>query len=138
MTRLSRLPKHLRELNPQIDAQTRRAAAGVEDVADHLQQYLRTLAPDVPPPVRDQPAGPFRIDLAWPDLGLAVEVNGGYSAPRGGKHGSVRDHEKMRAIALAGWLVLVFAAEEVRHDPDKCIADIRAAVLAARELEHTS
>lgn len=132
MTRLKRLPKHLRALNPHLDMQARREAAGVIDVADELKERIRTLAPDLPTPVRDYAAGSFKIDLAWPQpIGVAVEVNGGYWAPGGGKHGSIRDHEKMRALALCGWVVLVFAVEEVRDDPIKCLYDIRAALRLA-------
>lgn len=131
MTRLSRLPAHIRALNPDLDAQTRRQAAGVVDVADELLARLRTLAPDLAADaVRDQAFGPFRIDIAIG--GVAVEVDGGQHAPGGGKHGSVRDYEKIRALVLGGWVVLRFHAAEVRDDPDKCIADIRVAIDVAK------
>src|SRR5215216_5829824 len=100
MTRLRRLPKHLRALNPHLDVQTRREAAGVIDVADELQTRIRTLAPDLPAFERDYKAGSFKIDLAFAPYRIAVEVNGGYWQPGGGKHGTIRDHEKIRALTL--------------------------------------
>lgn len=133
MTRLSRLPRHIRALNPDLDTQTRRQAAGQTDVADELLARLQILAPDLAAgAVRDQPAGPFKIDLAWPSTMVCCEVDGGQHAPGGGKHGQVRDYEKIRALVLGGWCVLRFHAAEVRDDPDKCIADIRVAIDVAK------
>ena len=52
----------------------------------------------------------WRFDFAWPDRGLAVEVEGGTWS--GGRHtrggGFEGDCEKYNAAALLGWKVLRF------------------------------
>ena len=124
MTRYKLSPA-VRALNPDVDTATRRALAGVEDCADRLLAELRTHAQDLPAPVREWRFQTFRVDLAWPESNLMIEVNGGYSSSRGGKHATARDHQKIRELTLAGYTVLVFTSGEVRADPLGCIADIR-------------
>ncbi len=86
-------------------------------MADVLLDLVRVHAPDLDGLVRDHPFQTFRVDLAWPDLRLGFEVNGGYHAKGGGKHGTVRDHQKVQDLVLNGWTVLVFSAAQVRQDP---------------------
>lgn len=54
----------------------------------------------------------WRLDLAWPDLHLAVEADGGIWV--GGRHvrgkGFEDDHRKINAAILLGWRVLRFTA----------------------------
>lgn len=73
----------------------------------------------LPEPVREwrfHPTRRWRFDLAWPDLLLAVEVQGGIY--RGGGHTSVaglkRDIEKANAATLLGWRVLMVHGDMVR------------------------
>jgi very-short-patch-repair endonuclease len=114
----------VRELNPDTaPALTRRY-----DAADTLLDYIRTLAPDMPKPVRDHPFERFRIDLAWPDKMLAVEVDGGQFKPGGGKHGSKRDYEKINALTMASWRVIRFRAIDMRADPIGTIDKIMEAL----------
>lgn len=58
----------------------------------------------------------WRFDFAWPDLRLAVEVEGGVWT--GGRHtrgsGFIADCDKYNAAALLGWRVLRFAESHVR------------------------
>ena len=58
----------------------------------------------------------WRFDFAWPDLMLAVEIEGGVWT--NGRHtrgsGFVADCEKYNAAALAGWKVLRFTESSVR------------------------
>ena len=57
---------------------------------------------------RFHPTRKWRLDIAWPDLMIAVEVQGGVWS--GGRHvrgaGYEADCEKANAAALAGWLLL--------------------------------
>jgi len=58
----------------------------------------------------------WRIDFAWPDYKLAVEIEGG--AWVYGRHtrpqGFIRDIEKYNALTLAGWHLLRFTPKQVR------------------------
>lgn len=119
----SPVSRAVRELNPD----TVKALMAQDDAADELEARIRTLAPDLPPPIRDLPFKTFRIDLAWPDTQppIAVEVDGGQHASGGGKHGSARDYQKTRQLTAAGWFLLRFTASEVRNDPLGVIAEIR-------------
>ena len=57
----------------------------------------------------------WRFDFAWPDVLLAVEIEGGTWAR--GRHtrgsGFAADCEKYNAAALAGWRVLRYTADSV-------------------------
>lgn len=129
-----RFSKDVQELNPGLDAAIvapARKKKKTEDRADLLLEQIRTHAPDIAGRfTRDLSFQTFRIDLADPELGIAVEVNGGLRRPGGGKHATSRDHHKVRELALAGWLPLVFTSSEVWHDPLGCIGYIRRAIAA--------
>lgn len=67
----------------------------------------------VPQPVaehRFHPVRRWRLDYAWPDQQVGLEVDGGAFVAQGGRHGRgvgfLRDLEKRNALALAGWLTL--------------------------------
>jgi len=57
----------------------------------------------------------WRFDFAWPDIQLAVEIEGGIWT--GGRHtrgkGFVGDCEKYNEAALMGWTVLRFPVEQI-------------------------
>ena len=60
----------------------------------------------------------WRFDVAWPDLKLAVEIEGGTYSKRGkSRHttgeGFHEDCEKYNAAALLGWRVLRFDSRHV-------------------------
>lgn len=58
----------------------------------------------------------WRFDFAWPDVKVAVEIQGG--TWNGGKHGRgsgiEKDAEKLSAAAIAGWRVLIVTGNQVR------------------------
>jgi len=123
-----RFSKDTLALNPILQEPTvRRAVTGQpEDCADLLLTHMRLHAPDLAQRfVRDYPFDRWKIDLAIPSALLGIEVNGGYSHARGGKHGTNKDHRKIRMITRAGWRVYVFTANEVRVGPLDVIAEIR-------------
>lgn len=66
--------------------------------------------------VRFHPTRKWRLDLAWPDLFVGVEVHGGIWTE--GRHtrgsGFQADREKMNEAALLGWLVLEVTGEQIR------------------------
>lgn len=59
----------------------------------------------------------WRFDRAWPELLVAVEVEG-VTGGDGGRHqrrdGFARDCEKYNAAALAGWTLLRFTPRQIR------------------------
>ena len=68
----------------------------------------------------------WRLDFSWPDLKLAVEVDGGVHRISGMQ---ARDIEKHNALALAGWMTLRFSPEQCKSG--EAVNTIKAA-LAAR------
>lgn len=121
-----RFSKDVRALNPELTASVRRAASGQEDCADTLLAQMRAHAPTLAPRfIRDYKFDRWLIDLAVPSSLLAIEVNGGYSHARGGKHGTDKDHRKIRMLTRAGWRVFIFTAHEVRTNPLGVIDEIK-------------
>ena len=76
-------------------------------------------AAGLPAPTRElvfAPPRKWRMDFAWPDRKVAVEVDGGTWI--GGRHstgaGLDKDYEKHNAAALLGWTVLRFSTSMLR------------------------
>lgn len=90
----------------------------------------------VPPPAREHrfhPKRRWRFDFAWPDLKVAVEVEGGIW--RGGRHqtpsGYRADCEKYNAATLLGWRVLRLTDQDLSN-PQQTI-DLLWQVLSLEE-----
>lgn len=73
----------------------------------------------LPTPVSEyvfHPTRKWRLDFAWPEYRLALEIHGGVYS--GGRHtrgaGFTEDREKMNEAALLGWTVIEATAEQVR------------------------
>lgn len=75
------------------------------------------------------PFGQWKIDIAFPDLRIAVEIDSW------AWHSDVQrfraDRHKGNALVRAGWTVLRFTWHDLTGRPDYVIAQIRAALLAA-------
>jgi len=73
----------------------------------------------LPPPEREfrfDSKRRWRLDFAWPEQRMAVEVDGGMWI-RGAHNRPLRiaaDHEKRNHLTLAGWRVLVFTGDQVK------------------------
>jgi very-short-patch-repair endonuclease len=91
-----------------------------------LAMHIR--AHRLPEPVREycfHPTRNWRLDFAWPELFVAVEVEGGVFARRkgnsaaGGRHnhggGYVKDLEKYNAAVAMGWTLLRFTDKAIRR-----------------------
>ncbi len=80
----------------------------------------------LPMPLTRQRLNGFTVDFHWPDLGLVVETDGlrYHRTPAQ----QARDRRRDQAHAVAGLLALRFTHEQVRHEPDKVIATLSAAV----------
>lgn len=82
----------------------------------HLEETLalHIKAEKLPAPVREfvfAPPRRWRIDFAWPELRLAVEVDGEAHRIKGRFHA---DFEKHAQLALDGWTLLRVGGREVR------------------------
>jgi len=66
--------------------------------------------------------GEYRLDLAWPAIRLAVEVDG-YIWHFSGAH-KQRDDDRRNDLQQQGWTVLVFNWRQVSHDPARVAAQI--------------
>jgi very-short-patch-repair endonuclease len=80
---------------------------------------LHMKAAGIPAPEREfrfHPPRRWRLDFAWPNLMLAVEVEGGTFS--GGRHirgkGFAQDFEKYNQAALDGWKVLRFTGDMIK------------------------
>jgi very-short-patch-repair endonuclease len=97
-----------------------------------FQLILKSL--DLPAPVtehRFHVERKWRFDFAWPDLKVAVEVEGGIWT--GGRHtrgaGFLKDMEKYNHAAAAGWCVLRCTPTTLMSGP---MLDLLARVLGER------
>lgn len=106
----------------------RRPAGGPADSSGEvlLLQLLR--AAGVPRPERQVRVGRYRFDLAWPDLRVAVELDGDHHRDR--QQLRVDDRKQNEAV-LAGWLVLRFTWDRIASAPEAVVEAVRAA-LASR------
>lgn len=119
---VSRLPGRaaLRELLDQVGAGSH----------SHLEVLgLRVLRPaGLPEPLRQHPialpGGLVRVDLAWPEVLLAVEFDG--AAFHAGRDDWQRDLRRDAALAALGWVVLRFSYADVVERPDRCVALLAA------------
>lgn len=78
-------------------------------------------------PVRVDGRFVARVDLAWPDLRVAVEYDGRWHAEPGQ---FARDRQRLNRLQAAGWRVVFVTAEDL-HRPDALVARIAQALADA-------
>ena len=67
-----------------------------------------------------------RVDLAWPELKIAIEYDGVWHA---GSQGQIdHDRKRLNRLVLSGWIVIHVTAARLRDDFDGVVAEIRAAI----------
>ena len=74
---------------------------------------------------RPLPDRKYRIDIAFPEIMLAIEVDGF------NHHGKFladfkRDRERQILLTLNGWRILRFSAGAIRQDVEHCLAMIES------------
>jgi len=69
------------------------------------------------------------VDLAYPALQIAIELDGRVHLDA---EVHERDLARQNDLVLAGWTVLRFSYERYRRRPEQVVAEIRAAISAAR------
>jgi very-short-patch-repair endonuclease len=72
------------------------------------------------------PGRKYRIDIAFPETRLAVEVDG-WSFHGKHKGDFTRDRERQNLLTLNGWRILRFTAGQIRSDIGLCVEQIRTA-----------
>ena len=86
-------------------------------------------AAGVPEPRRQHaiavPGMVVHVDLAWPEVRLAVEFDG--AAFHSGREDWQRDLRRDAALAALGWVVLRFSYADVSERPERCAAQLAAA-----------
>jgi very-short-patch-repair endonuclease len=82
----------------------------------------------------------YRVDFAWPDRGLAVEVDGGAFVGRGGQgsvisrlsavgyHQTVEDYRKRNLLNLLGWRLLAYQPQQIARG--EALTEIELALAA--------
>jgi very-short-patch-repair endonuclease len=68
----------------------------------------------------------FRVDIAFPDLKIAIEIDGW--AFHRSKERRDRDNRKRNLLGRAGWIVLTFTWEDVVHHPDYFVDEVMSVV----------
>jgi very-short-patch-repair endonuclease len=66
-----------------------------------------------------------RVDLAWPELKIAIEYDGLWHNDRQQFH---QDRQRLNALTAAGWTVLHVTAQRMRDDFDSFVAEVRATI----------
>lgn len=100
-------------------------------------RWTQCAGADVPPFVReyafDATHRQWRLDFAWPDAKIGVEIHGGEWSH--GRHvrgaGFIEDRRKMNAALAQGWRVFEFTTTMLKTDPCGCVAQVLG-VLARR------
>lgn len=69
----------------------------------------------------------IKLDAAWPDVMVAVELDG--AAFHGSRQARERDLRRDSALAALGWIILRFSYARLVADPEDCRREIVAAIL---------
>lgn len=104
-------------------------------MTDHAPLFLAYWNMLAPQAARDAivwtPEYPFmlpvkksRFDWACVSHRVSVEVDGGQFAPRGGRHASDTDREKLNEAAAHGWRVYRFSPKQLTDNPHLCISQV--------------
>ena len=78
---------------------------------------------DMPPPIREykfHAKRKWRLDYAWPDIRLAVEIEGGVWKEGGGRHnrasGFIADIDKYNMLVEEEWFLLRYLPKHINYD----------------------
>ena len=116
--------------NPRVLGRRPAGAPPTESLLETLMVQLIRAAPALPEPVRQLwiDAAGARLDLAWPQLGLFIELDGQHH-----KGQPVYDARRETAVVAAtGWLCGRFTWAEVVHTPNSTARRLAALAGQAR------
>lgn len=99
-----------------------------------IAKLSRKIAIEIPDPVPEfefHADRKWRLDFAWPDLLIGVELDGGvryYRTEKMGRHqrasGIAGDNEKRNAAVELGWDLFVFCNLQLDADPTECVLQV--------------
>ena len=102
-----------------------------------IERQLRRIAKQagLPPPSMNHPFDAYELDAAWPDINLAVELDGraAHSTPRAFE----RDRRKQNALVLEGWTVLRFTYNQIMNHAGRVAAELTQAYDHPLRRNHT-
>ena len=84
-------------------------------------------------PVRQFRVGRRRVDLAFPDVLLGIELLGG--GTHDGPVARARDALRHNELAASGWTILYFTYEDVVRRPDYVVATVKAELSRLRRAQ---
>ncbi len=117
-----------RQWEQALESALRQRLLTVSDLDRALPALGAARVPDLPEPVRQVPVGHARVDLAWPDLGLFVELDGQ-------RHRDQPIYDSTRetaVVAATGWLCGRFTWTEVVRLPSTTARRLAALADQAR------
>jgi very-short-patch-repair endonuclease len=74
------------------------------------------------------PVGPYRLDMAYPELMLGVEHDGREHLD---ERRALRDLDRQACFTARGWRIIRFPKHVVLHDPARIPWTVRRAMIAA-------
>ena len=83
----------------------------------------------LPVPVRQHPVGRYRLDFAYPDVKVAIELDGW--ATHGSPQRRRADLSRQNELEVLGWHVLRFTWDDVTKDPAGVALTVRAVLKRA-------
>ena len=87
------------------------------------RRFIRLLArATLPPYQREFPILNYRLDFAWPEVSLAIEVHGERWHRR--RLRWAKDLDRHNRLTAMGWTILHYTWDEIRSDPDRVIREI--------------
>jgi very-short-patch-repair endonuclease len=127
----------LRQLD-QVGINGRKGARVLADLlnagSDHApswleRRFIRLLGQATLPPYRREfPVQGYRVDFAWPEVSLAVEVHGAKWHKR--RLRWAKDLERHNHLTAAGWTLLHYSWDEIKNEPARVLREIVTTYIA--------
>lgn len=123
-----------------VESKQGKAKVKRADLTDKFLGFWKLASEGLPQPVREHrfhPTRKWRFDLAWVDLALAIEFQGGNWVHGGHNRGAQqqKDFEKLNEAQACGWIVLQFGTNHLNQSR---IADTLRTVCEAIEARRTA
>lgn len=112
---------------PKGDAKVKKAPSTNKQESSPPHEILYGLLSDLPGIEKEfegaVPGRRFRLDIAFPSVKLAVEIDG-WQYHGKYKEAHAKDRERQNLLVMNGWSVLRFSAGQVFSDPKGCALQI--------------